>query len=64
MQKKENNKMEKQEKQLTDKNGNPIEIHPFGSLELLALGDIGLLAWRQKRREVKKTGSKENNKND
>ncbi len=31
----------------------PVEIPLGGSLELLAQGDIGLVAWRQKRKEFK-----------
>ncbi|MCR9290180.1 MAG: hypothetical protein NXI23_22645 [Bacteroidetes bacterium] len=38
---------------LTDKNGEPLEIPIGGSLELLAKGDIGLMAWRKKRKQLK-----------
>ena len=33
--------------------GKPFEIPSEGCLGLLALGDIGLLAWRKKRRKEK-----------
>lgn len=38
--------------QLKSKDGQPIEIPFEGTLPLLALGDIGLLLWREKRRQV------------
>ncbi len=34
-----------------DKDGNSFSIPPQGSLGLLALGDIGLTAWRQVREQ-------------
>lgn len=34
---------------ITTKDGQPIPVPPEGSLGLLALGHIGLIAWRQAR---------------
>ena len=39
--------------QLTTKDGEPIDIPIGGAIGLLALGDIGLIAWRQKRQQAK-----------
>lgn len=39
--------------QFTTKDGAAFDIPVEGSLGLLALGDIGLFAWRQKRRQFK-----------
>lgn len=36
---------------MTTIDGNPIDIPIEGNLGLLALGDIGLIAWRLKKRE-------------
>lgn len=44
--------------QLMDKDGKPVEIPVEGSIGLLALGHIGLLAWRKKRKEVADEASK------
>ena len=33
-------------------NGKPFEVPEEGSLGLLALGYVGLMAWRQKRQEA------------
>jgi hypothetical protein len=43
--------MKKDVKQITitTKDGKPIPVPPEGSLGLLALGHIGLIAWRQAR---------------
>ncbi len=50
--------MSEQKKQATiilpGKDGKPLDIPFGGSLELLAWGDLGYYAWRQKRQEVKK----------
>ncbi len=32
---------------------NPFDIPPGGAIGLLALGDVGIIAWRQKRLQVK-----------
>jgi len=37
---------------LQTKDGQPIEIPFNGSLGILALGDIGLLLWRKRRKEI------------
>ena len=37
---------------ITTKEGQPFQVPPEGSLGLLALGHIGLLAWRQVRGDV------------
>ncbi len=52
-----------QELDLRLPNGEPFEIPVQGSLGLLALGDIGLMAWRQKKLQFIKAqqGSKNNN---
>lgn len=44
----------------------PYEVTPVGSLGLLALGAVGLKAWRQKREEFKalQEKNKEQNKED
>ncbi|HFA52118.1 MAG TPA: hypothetical protein ENJ95_24135 [Bacteroidetes bacterium] len=39
--------------QFKTKDGKPFDVPVEGSLGLLALGDIGLIAWRQKRRQFK-----------
>ncbi len=39
--------------QFQTKEGFPFDIPVEGSLGLLALGDLGLLAWRQKRTKFK-----------
>jgi hypothetical protein len=39
--------------QLTTADGQPIDIPIGGAIGLLALGDIGLIAWRQKRQQAK-----------
>lgn len=39
--------------QLTTKDGEPIDIPIGGAIGLLALGDVGLIAWRQKRQQAK-----------
>ena len=41
-----------QKYQLLTKDGKAINIPVNGSLGLLALGDIGLLAWREKRKKM------------
>lgn len=38
--------------EILDKNGNPYPIPKEGSLGLLALGHVGVLAWRAKRRKA------------
>jgi len=40
------------EKLLSTRSGEEVEIPFDGSLALFALGDIGLMLWRKKRREV------------
>lgn len=40
------------------KNVIPFEIPPDGSLGLLALGHVGIKAWRTKREETKKSTKK------
>lgn len=42
---------------LPGSNGKPLEIPIGGSLELLAWGDLGLFAWRNKKQELKKRSS-------
>ena len=42
--------------------GEPFEIPVLGSLGLLALGDVGLLAWRAKKIEAIKEGQITNTK--
>ncbi len=39
--------------QFQTKDGEPFDIPIEGSLGVLALGDLGLIAWRQKRRQFK-----------
>ena len=39
-------------KDLKTKSGQPVEIPFEGTLPLLALGDIGLLLWREKKKQV------------
>ena len=39
--------------QFTTMDGTAFDIPVEGSLGLLALGDLGLFAWRQKRRQFK-----------
>ena len=43
--------MEQKKKKLTitTKDGKPLNVPPEGSLGLLALGHVGLIAWRQAR---------------
>jgi hypothetical protein len=40
--------------EIRTKDGQPFDIPVEGSLGLLALGDIGLVLWRQKIQEAKK----------
>jgi len=47
--------------ELINKDGKPTEIPIGGSLELLALGDVGLLAWRQKRKQARENRGVERN---
>ncbi len=44
---------------LRDKEGQLIDIPVGGSLSLLAWGDLGHYAWRQKRAKLKKTNDEE-----
>lgn len=37
---------------IKDENGKPFDIPVDGSLGLLALGHLGLMAWRNKRKEA------------
>ena len=47
-----NSKLQEIEKLIKTKEGHSIKIPFGGSLGLLALGDIGLLAWRMKKQEI------------
>lgn len=38
---------------LLDENGKPFDIPEGGTLGLLALGYVGLMAWRQRRAELR-----------
>ncbi len=40
--------------QLITEDGQPFEIPEGGSLGLLVLGYVGLMLWREKRRELRK----------
>ena len=42
----------------TTRSGHPYDVTAEGSLGLLALGDVGLMAWRQKRREASNVAEK------
>lgn len=50
-----NEKLKEIENLIKTKSGASIDIPFGGSLGLLALGDIGLMAWRMKRQEIIKT---------
>ncbi|HAE13017.1 MAG: hypothetical protein H6548_08030 [Chitinophagales bacterium] len=43
------NKKEVKQITITTKDGKPFAVPPEGSLGLLALGHVGLMAWRQSR---------------
>ena len=43
----------KNEISLQSKDGKPYEVPEEGSLGLLALGYVGLMLWREKRRQLK-----------
>ncbi len=38
---------------LQTEDGQPFDIPPSGSIGLLALGDLGIIAWRQKLQQIK-----------
>lgn len=42
--------------QLQTADGQPFNIPADGAIGLLALGDIGIIAWRQKRQQLKAEG--------
>ena len=42
-------KQKKKKLTITTKDGKPLNVPPEGSLGLLALGHVGLIAWRQSR---------------
>ena len=48
----DNDKIQAFLREFTTKTGEGYEVPPEGSLGLLALGDIGLIAWRLKRQAV------------
>ncbi|HPD65302.1 MAG TPA: hypothetical protein P5050_06430 [Bacteroidia bacterium] len=37
--------------------GQPVEIHPEGSLGLLALGAVGVKAWREARKKARQNSN-------
>lgn len=43
---------------ITTKDGKPFAVPPEGSLGLLALGHIGVIAWRQAREAARKESKK------
>lgn len=43
-----------QQIELKRQDGHPLDIPIGGAIGLLALGDLGTIAWRQKRLELKK----------
>lgn len=51
-------KNKSEEIQILGTDGKPVEIPEEGSIGLLALGYVGLLAWRKKRKEVADEASK------
>lgn len=54
---------EEQNKEYMPKPGEVYEIPEEGSLGLLALGAVGLKAWRQKKREVQQEKAQNEEKN-
>ena len=52
-------KHEKNDLKITTTSGQKFEIPLEGNLGLLALGDIGLIAWRQKKLEFAKRKTQE-----
>lgn len=53
------------EKLMSTKDGKPVEIPLNGSISLLALGDLGLIAWRLKKQEYNQAlRNKQNNRED
>jgi hypothetical protein len=49
---------------MEDKNQQPFDIPVSGNLGLLALGYTGLVAWRKKKKEVRKQKMQERKQNE